>query len=147
MIQGITGKNEGIAVCQDARLYKSLVNSCTVDNGVGTDRLTYNVIVQVPPGPPFLYVTSATSSSILMHWKDSSNGNAPITEYTLHYRKTHGNLEEKQLSRHASSHELKSLLCGSTYQIYLTATNKIGTSPASTNLHVRTQGQQPGNDN
>ncbi|XP_037034782.1 Down syndrome cell adhesion molecule-like protein Dscam2 isoform X7 [Bradysia coprophila] len=118
--------------------------SCTVDNGVGTDRLTYNLIVQVPPGPPFLYVTSATSSSILMHWKDSSNGNAPITEYTLHYRKTHGNLEEKQLSRHASSHELKSLLCGSTYQIYLTATNKIGTSPASTNLHVRTQGQQPG---
>lgn len=80
-----------------------------------------------------------------MHWKDSSNGNAPIMEYTLHYRKTHGNLEEKQLSRHASSHELKSLLCGSTYQIYLTASNKIGTSPASTNLHVRTQGQQPGN--
>lgn len=101
--------------------------------------------MQVPPGPPFLYVTSATSSSILMHWKDSSNGNAPITEYTLHYRKTHGNLEEKQLSRHATSHELKSLLCGSTYQIYLTSTNKIGTSPASTNLHVRTQGQQPGN--
>lgn len=79
-----------------------------------------------------------------MHWKDSSNGNAPIAEYTLHYRKTHGNLEEKQLSRHATSHELKSLLCGSTYQIYLTSTNKIGTSPASTNLHVRTQGQQPG---
>lgn len=118
--------------------------SCHVDNGVGTDRLTHNVIVQVPPGSPVLYVTSATSSSILLHWKDSSNGNAPITAYTLHYRRTLGNLEDKKLSRHASSHELKSLLCGSTYQIHLTATNKIGTSPPSTSLHVRTQGQAPG---
>lgn len=118
--------------------------SCQVDNGVGTDRLTHTLIVQVPPSSPVLYVTSATSSSILMHWKGGSSGNAPITGYTLHYRRSHGNLEEMFLSRHASSHELKGLLCGSTYQIYLTAHNKIGTSPASTTLHVRTQGQSPG---
>lgn len=118
--------------------------SCQVDNGIGTDRLTYSVIVQVPPGSPVLYVTSATSSSILLHWKDTSNGNAPITAYTLHYRRTMGNIEDKRLSRHASSHELKHLQCGSTYQIHLTSTNKIGTSPPSTNLHVRTQGQSPG---
>lgn len=117
--------------------------SCQVDNGIGTDRLTYNVIVQVPPGSPVLYVTSATSSSILLHWKDSNNGNAPVTAYTLHYRRAQASLEDKRLSRHASSHELKSLLCGSTYQIYLTSTNTIGTSPPSTNLHVRTQGQSP----
>ena len=118
--------------------------SCQVDNGAGTDRLTHNLLVQVPPGSPVLYVTSATSSSILLHWKDSLTGNAPIVEYTLHYRRTLGSLEDKKLSRHSSSHELKGLLCGSTYQIYLTATNKIGTSPASTTLHVRTQGQSPG---
>lgn len=118
--------------------------SCQVENGVGTDRLTYNLIVQVPPGPPVLYVTSATSSSILMHWKSGSNGNAPIIAFTLHYRRAHGNLEEKHLSRHASSHELKDLMCGSTYNIYLTSHNKIGSSPPSTTLHVRTQGQSPG---
>lgn len=118
--------------------------SCQVDNGIGTDKLIYNLIVQVPPSSPVLYVTSATSSSILMHWKSSSNGNAPILGYTLHYRRSHGNLEEMQLSRHASSHELKSLLCGSTYQVFLTSQNKIGTSPVSTTLHVRTQGQSPG---
>uniref|UniRef100_A0A1B0D296 Down syndrome cell adhesion molecule n=1 Tax=Phlebotomus papatasi TaxID=29031 RepID=A0A1B0D296_PHLPP len=118
--------------------------SCQVDNGVGTDRLTHNLLVQVPPASPVLYVTSATSSSILMHWKSGSAGNAPITGYTLHYKRAHGNLEELPLSRHASSHELKGLLCGSTYQIYLTASNKIGISPPSTTLHVRTQGQLPG---
>lgn len=118
--------------------------TCQVDNGIGTDRLTYNLLVQVPPATPVLYVTSATSNSILMHWKNGFTGNAPITGYTIHYRRTHGNMEELQLSRHATSHELKELACGSMYQIYLTVSNHIGTSPGSTTLHVRTQGQAPG---
>ncbi|XP_070070778.1 cell adhesion molecule Dscam2 isoform X5 [Drosophila takahashii] len=118
--------------------------SCQVDNGIGTDRLTHTLMVQVPPTAPVLYVTSATSSSILMHWKCDFTGNAPITGYTLFYRRTNGNAEEMQLSRHASSHELKGLVCGSTYQIHLSAQNKVGTSPTSTMLHVRTQGQSPG---
>ncbi|XP_055627632.1 cell adhesion molecule Dscam2 isoform X6 [Toxorhynchites rutilus septentrionalis] len=118
--------------------------TCQVDNSIGTDRLTHNLLVQVPPGPPVLYVTSATSSSILLHWKIGSTGNAPITAFSLHYRRIHGNLEEMQLSRHASSHELKGLFCGSTYQVYLVAHNKIGSSPASATLTVKTQGQPPG---
>lgn len=118
--------------------------SCQVENGIGNDRITYNLLVQVPPSPPVLYVTSATPSSILMHWKNGATGNAPITGYTIHYRRTHGNMEELQLSRHVASHELKDLACGSVYQIYLTASNTIGTSPGSPTLHVRTQGQAPG---
>ncbi|XP_032309650.1 Down syndrome cell adhesion molecule-like protein Dscam2 isoform X4 [Drosophila ananassae] len=118
--------------------------SCQVDNGIGTDRLTHILMVQVPPSAPTLYVTSATSSSILMHWKCGFTGNAPITGYTLFYRRGNGNTDEMQLSRHASSHELKGLVCGSTYQIYLSAQNKVGPSPSSIMLHVRTQGQSPG---
>ncbi|XP_068149244.1 cell adhesion molecule Dscam2 isoform X4 [Drosophila tropicalis] len=118
--------------------------SCQVDNGIGTDRLTHMLLVQVPPSAPVLYVTSATSSSILMHWKCGFTGNAPITGYTLFYRRSTGNTDEMQLSRHASSHELKGLVCGSTYQIHLNAQNKVGTSPSSIMLHVRTQGQAPG---
>lgn len=118
--------------------------SCRVDNTNGNDLITYHLIIQVPPSSPVLYVTSATSSSILMHWKVTSNGNAPLLGFTLFYRRSHGNLEEMSLSRHASSHELKGLMCGSTYQVYLTCNNKIGTSPSSTTLHVRTQGQAPG---
>lgn len=114
--------------------------TCQVDNGVGTDRIIYNLIVQLPPLQPMLYVTSATSTSILMHWKNTGNGNAPIISYTLHYKKSNGNLEELSLSKHANSYELKGLVCGSTYNIYLTAHNKIGSSSPSTTLHVRTQG-------
>ncbi|KAG5678293.1 hypothetical protein PVAND_007980 [Polypedilum vanderplanki] len=118
--------------------------TCQVDNGLGIDKIIYHLIVQLPPGQPMLYVTSATSTSILMHWKNTGNGNAKITSYTLNYKKFNGNLEEISLSKHANSYELKNLVCGSTYNIYLTAHNKIGSSPPSTTLHVRTQGQAPG---
>ncbi|XP_043473238.1 Down syndrome cell adhesion molecule-like protein Dscam2 isoform X4 [Leptopilina heterotoma] len=118
--------------------------TCQVENSQGSDRLHYMVTVQVPPNAPVLYVTSSTASSILLHWKPGFNGGAPLTGYSLHYRTTHGNLEEMLLSRRATSHELKGLLCGNTYHLYLTSHNKIGNSPSSPVLSVRTQGQPPG---
>lgn len=118
--------------------------SCQVENGGVTDKITYHLIVQVPPSAPVLYVTSATSSSILIHWKSGSTGNAPITGYSLYYKRIHGNMEELKLSRHTTSQELKGLLCGSTYQLYLVAYNKIGSSAPSSTINVRTQGQSPG---
>lgn len=118
--------------------------TCQVENAQGNDKLHYTLTVQVPPSAPVLYVTSSTSSSILLHWKSGHNGGASLTGYTLHYRTAHGNLDELQLSRHATSHELKGLLCGNTYQLYLTSHNKIGSSPSSPVLSVRTQGQAPG---
>ncbi|XP_062543635.1 cell adhesion molecule Dscam2 isoform X1 [Armigeres subalbatus] len=146
-----SGSHHNIQILDSGEIIITMLQSadtgnytCQVDNGIGTDRLTHNLLVQVPPGPPVLYVTSATSSSILLHWKIGSTGNAPITAFSLHYRRVHGNLEEMQISRHAQSHELKGLFCGTTYQIYLIAHNKIGSSPASTTLNLRTQGQAPG---
>lgn len=118
--------------------------SCQVENGVGTDKITYHLVVQVKPAAPVLYVTSATSSSILIHWKSGYAGNAPITGYSLHYKRTHGNMDELRLSRHTTSQELKGLVCGTTYQLYLLAYNKIGSSTPSTSINVRTQGQSPG---
>ncbi|ERL93382.1 hypothetical protein D910_10674, partial [Dendroctonus ponderosae] len=100
--------------------------------------------IQVPPSAPLLYVTSATSSSVLLHWKSGKTGGAAISGFTLNYRKEHGNLDEVYLSRHATSFELKGLSCGSTYHLYLTAHNKIGSSPASHPLQARTQGHPPG---
>lgn len=81
--------------------------TCQVDNGQGSDKLTYNLLVQVPPDAPLLYVSSATSSSVLLHWKAGSNGGAPISGFTLTYRKEHGDLAEVSLSRHSTSYELK----------------------------------------
>ncbi|KAL1130463.1 hypothetical protein AAG570_011711 [Ranatra chinensis] len=118
--------------------------TCYTENNVGSDRIYYSLVVQVPPSAPILYVTSATSNTILLHWKANDNGGAPILGYTLTYRKTHEETKELSLSRRTLNHELKGLLCGSTYQISLSSYNKLGTSPASPILSVRTQGQYPG---
>ncbi|XP_043277030.1 Down syndrome cell adhesion molecule-like protein Dscam2 isoform X3 [Venturia canescens] len=118
--------------------------TCQVENAQGSDRLHYSLTVQVPPKAPVLYVTSSTSSSILLHWKPDYNGGAPLTGYTLHYRTSQGSLHELQLPRRATNHELKGLLCGNMYHLYLTSHNKIGSSPNSPVLSVRTQGLPPG---
>lgn len=118
--------------------------SCNVDNGIGIDKITYTLFVQVPPISPILYVTSATTNTILIQWKLSFDGNSPLIGYMLYYKRANSNVNEVFLSRHSSSYELNNLMCGSTYQIYLTAHNVIGTSPSSIILNVRTQGSSPG---
>ncbi|CAA9998330.1 unnamed protein product, partial [Nesidiocoris tenuis] len=63
--------------------------------------------ISVPPSPPFLYVTSATSHSVHLHWKQGDDGAAPILGYTVFYKKAHGEIEEIALSRRTTSYELK----------------------------------------
>lgn len=70
-------------------------------------KCTLLACVVVPPSAPVLYVTSATSSSILLHWKPGDHGNAAVTAYTLNYRRAHADLQELVLSRRTISHELK----------------------------------------
>ncbi|KAK6627070.1 hypothetical protein RUM44_009547 [Polyplax serrata] len=163
--------------------------TCQVDNLESSDRIVYNLVVQgssalsyprpttklsrfstrkfvtVPPSAPVLYVTSATSSSILFHWKAGSSGGAIVTGFILYFRKGISEPEELLLPRRISSYELKvsmdfspslpcslrsfsfpfqNLSCGSTYHLFLIAHNKIGKSPQSTTLTVRTQGEAPG---
>ena len=81
--------------------------SCYVDNGKGTDKIAYQLLVQTPPTAPVLYVTSATSSSILLHWKQGDSGGSPVIGFIMNYKRTHGDVEEYHLSRHISTHELK----------------------------------------
>ncbi|KAK9499682.1 hypothetical protein O3M35_002689 [Rhynocoris fuscipes] len=118
--------------------------TCHVENSAGSDRIHYSLIVQVPPSPPMLYVTSATSNSVSLHWKPGDSGAAPILGYTLYYKKAQQDTQEVTLSRRTSSFELKGLACGSTYAISLSAFNKLGASQPSPALPVRTQGQYPG---
>ncbi|KAK7578218.1 hypothetical protein V9T40_010423 [Parthenolecanium corni] len=118
--------------------------TCTAQNKLGSDSVTYQLIIQVPPSAPLLYISSSTSNSILFHWKITDNGDSPITSYTIRYKRSQDNQHQISLPRRSTSHELKSLTCGSTYQVNMIAANKLGSSKPSNTLTVRTQGQKPG---
>nr|XP_018897402.1 PREDICTED: Down syndrome cell adhesion molecule-like protein Dscam2 isoform X3 [Bemisia tabaci] len=118
--------------------------TCQVENVSGSDKITHTLVIQVLPAAPVLYVTSATSSSILLHWKVPDRGGAPLTGFTLTYRMATGEPQDMPLSRKTTSYELKNLLCGNAYQLTLVAHNKLGSSTSSAVIYVRTQGQHPG---
>ncbi|XP_049785936.1 Down syndrome cell adhesion molecule-like protein Dscam2 [Schistocerca cancellata] len=141
---GITLRESGELVINQLAPSHAGNYSCQVENTQGSDRIQFTLVVQVPPAAPVLYVTSTTSSSILLQWKVGDTGGAPITGFSLSYRRSHGDTEEVSLPRHTSTYELKGLLCGSTYHLSLTAHNRIDSSPSSPTLSVRTQGQAPG---
>ncbi|XP_059476003.1 cell adhesion molecule Dscam2 isoform X1 [Neocloeon triangulifer] len=118
--------------------------SCHVHNSEGADRILYKITVQVPPAAPSLYISGSTSSSVVLHWKAGDTGGAPLTGFSLHFRPTNGDWEELSLPRYINTYELKDLRCGSEYQIFLTAHGLVGSSPASSQVTVRTQGSVPG---
>ncbi|KAF5279124.1 hypothetical protein FQA39_LY05802 [Lamprigera yunnana] len=148
IIKGVDHKQQildsGELIVGNVHLSDSGNYTCQVDNGQGSDKVVYTLLVQVPPDAPLLYVSSATSSSVLLHWKAGNNGGALVSGFTLNYKKEHGDNSELSLSRHSTSFELKGLLCGTSYHLYLIAHNKIGSSPPSHPLQARTQGHPPG---
>ncbi|KAE8748711.1 hypothetical protein FOCC_FOCC004514 [Frankliniella occidentalis] len=93
--------------------------TCTAENAYGSDSITYTLIA-------------------------GDSGGAAISGFTLHYRRQHGDPNRLDLPRRSLSHELKGLQCGTTYHLQLVAHNQVGSSPKSSMLSVRTQGQAPG---
>lgn len=99
----------------------------------------------VPPAKPLLHATSATSNSISVQWKNADDGGASIRGYILHYKRKFGEWEEVKLSQKINSFLLSKLWCGTDYQIYLTAYNRIGMGQPSETINATTDGSKPEN--
>ncbi|XP_043281864.1 Down syndrome cell adhesion molecule-like protein Dscam2 isoform X2 [Venturia canescens] len=119
--------------------------TCHVENRHGADQITHRLTVQVPPAKPLLHATSATSNSISVQWKNADDGGASIRGYILHYKRKFGEWEEVKLSQKINSFLLSKLWCGTDYQIYLTAYNRIGMGQPSETINATTDGSKPEN--
>ncbi|KAJ1530844.1 hypothetical protein ONE63_005689 [Megalurothrips usitatus] len=134
--------------------------TCAVENSGGKDAITYHVSVDenrnkgVPTTPLGLRVATATVSSLTLQWRPGT-GHASPTGYFLHFKREFGEWEKTKLpadqvtSKNASdnspycSHTLVGLLCGTKYQMYVSAFNQLGTGLPTVILHARTQGSPP----
>ncbi|XP_037802685.1 Down syndrome cell adhesion molecule-like protein Dscam2 [Penaeus monodon] len=149
--EGRMVKGDGGLVVQEAQRLDSGNYTCTVTNEHGTDHITYSLTVLgrllwlcgrwVEEGRRLKARSSSVSeraSSI-----EAGTGGAPITGYTLYYRKDHGAWTQVHVNRHSSSYTLTGLECGSRYHVYAVAHNAVGSSTASTMAVVRTMGGVP----
>nr|XP_053630323.1 cell adhesion molecule Dscam2-like [Cherax quadricarinatus] len=61
----------------------------------------------------------------------------------MNYKREYGNWEEVELHTARTTHTLSGLVCGSRYQLYVTAYNKVGTGLPSEILTTSTKGSEP----
>lgn len=63
-----------------------------------------------------------------------------FTGYSLSYKRDFGEWEEIEVKAEKDSYTLNNLSCGSRYQLYLTAFNKMGSGQPSGIMTVHTKG-------
>ncbi|XP_071452909.1 cell adhesion molecule Dscam1 [Hetaerina americana] len=140
--------------------------SCQATNLFGQDEVTYSVVALTPPERPSdLSLQFSTDSALHLRWKAPDDGGSPIKGYVLSYKREHGSWTEVALeagtlntnmisssSHHHIHHHLQQqqpglvqynlqgLRCGSPYQVYVTARNRVGSGPPSDILNAATQG-------
>ncbi|GAB6021006.1 Down syndrome cell adhesion molecule-like protein 1 [Chamberlinius hualienensis] len=117
--------------------------TCTARNDLGEDKITHTVIVLSPPNSPEFDVTSVTSDAMELRWKTTSSKIFRVKGYTLHIKKDGGGWKDIPVTSDARSYRVNSLDCGTRYEIYMSAFNKIGISASSPIYKFSTNGSVP----
>ncbi|XP_062570430.1 cell adhesion molecule DSCAM-like isoform X2 [Saccostrea cucullata] len=123
--------------------------SCRATNKYGSDEVNYAISVQVsdklatPPKPPSLYVVATTTSTIQINWRSGSNGGSPIQGFVIHHKKDHETWQKIEAGPTNRTQTVTGLLCGTTYKFYINALNRLGYSPNSDTISVKTNGSTP----
>ncbi|XP_075553715.1 cell adhesion molecule Dscam1-like [Dermacentor variabilis] len=94
------------------------------------------------PFPPALTLISSTDSAFKVKWTQSKATAAPVTGYTLHYKKNTGPWHHiPVVASGDTSYTLTDLDGGATYKVYLTASNQFGRGSGSEAIIINTTNQ------
>ncbi|GFY16535.1 down syndrome cell adhesion molecule-like protein 1 [Trichonephila clavipes] len=108
--------------------------------GPKSSKITGKTLETAPPTSPIVQIESTTSSTINISWKKDVKDKSAIPEYTIHYKSDDGDWKSQQLGSSVDRYTLTGLKCGSRYQLYMTASNSLGTGEPSSPVFARTQG-------
>lgn len=98
--------------------------TCRVENDYGQDSVTHQLIVNAPPHAPQVTLTSTTTNSLTIKLKPHEDDVEPIHGYTVHYKPEFGEWENVQVAPNVEKYTLEKLVCGTRYQVYVTAYNR-----------------------
>ncbi|XP_064480161.1 cell adhesion molecule Dscam2-like [Ornithodoros turicata] len=116
-------------------------------NKKGAGPLSEETTVQTlefdPPSAPQLIVASKSTSTLELEWKLTDEVETPITGFIVHYKSEYGEWQETQVNSKLTKHLLTSLICGTRYQVRVTAFNAAGRGSASESVNTETTGRGP----
>ena len=106
------------------------------------------MLIEEPVAPTNLLVREVWSRSAILSWTPPLAGNPPITGYIIHYWRVGENgdnkrLVEEQVSPSQTTHMLKNLLPGCSYEMSVIALNEIGKGPPSFLVKFKTGEEEP----
>ena len=104
---------------EDAGTYKCLVN-----NKFGQDMVTHELIVNGPPEPPMVILTSQTTDSITFKLRPNEDDVTPIHGYVVHYKPEFSDWKKEEIGFNVDEYTLHHLWCGQGYQLYVIAYNE-----------------------
>lgn len=133
----------GTILMRDAQQSDAGNYTCSVENTWGKDEIVYHIVIKMPPDPPRLTVSNSFVDSLLLEWADNRNGGSTILGYVINYKRDNGDWEEVQIDSKTNSHLLGNLWCGTRYQLYITAINRIGTGLPCDIVNSFTKGSVP----
>ncbi|XP_075751461.1 cell adhesion molecule Dscam1 isoform X2 [Rhipicephalus microplus] len=111
----------------------------TIGSGPPSEALLVRTLDGDVPLPPALTLISSTDSAFKVKWTHSKATVAPVTGYTLHYKKNAGPWHHiPVVASDDTSYTLTDLDGGATYKVYLTASNQFGRGSGSEAIIINT---------
>ncbi|KAH8026603.1 hypothetical protein HPB51_022309 [Rhipicephalus microplus] len=108
--------------------------------GPASDEVIATTLESAPPTSPSIKALPLSNSSLLVQWEKEKKDDYSVTEYVLHYGTELGEWNKVSLNSSKQSFVLDGLKCGTTYRLYMTASNSIGTGEPGAEVIVRTNG-------
>ncbi|KAL1457022.1 hypothetical protein WDU94_001699 [Cyamophila willieti] len=118
--------------------------TCSVSNSLGTDSITYSLLVLMPPSPIILKLVDKGSSWLDLDWRVENNGGSPIRGFILKFKRSDlSEWNDISLPRDVHSYKLKDLICGKEYDVEVSSYNSVGAGEAAKSVPLQTQGGKP----
>ena len=98
--------------------------TCMVNNKFGQDMVVHELIVNGPPEPPNVSISSQTTDSVTLKLRaKNAEDKTPVHGYNLHFKAEFGDWNTEIIPFGTEEYTLDDLLCGKEYSLYVTAYN------------------------